>query len=315
MLYEHLADSIGHTPLVKLSRLGADLDCHLWAKCEFMNPGGSIKDRIAKGMIEDAQSRCVIQPGDTLIEATSGNTGIGLAVVGAAKGYKVILVMPEKMSLEKQRIAEHLGAQIVRTPTEASFDSPNSHLNVAKRMAESLDRAHILDQYNNPINPLTHQHTTAQEILHDLKGDVHMIITGVGTGGTATGLAQAMNGTSCQVVGVDPYGSILAPGSTEVCPYEVEGIGYDFIPQVLKRQTISDWMKVTDKSSFYHAKLLAETEGILCGGSSGSVVSAALKKAKELKKGQNCVLILADGVRNYISKFIDPEWLRHKQLI
>lgn len=316
MLVEHLADTIGNTPLVKLHRLGSQLACNLWAKCEFLNPGGSIKDRIAKGMIDAAEAAGTIRPGDTLIEATSGNTGIGLAMVGAAKGYKVILVMPAKMSLEKQRIAENLGARIVRTPSEASYDSPESHLNVAKQLQASMDRAHILDQYNNPINPFTHQHTTAQEILNDLDGNVHMVVTGVGTGGTITGLSQAMaaHPQHCEVVGVDPYGSILAPGSTEIHSYEVEGIGYDFIPNVLKRQQVDHWVKVDDKSSFAHATQLAQMEGILCGGSSGAVVYAALKQAQTLKEGQNCVMILADGVRNYLSKFLNPDWLAAKEL-
>lgn len=315
MLIENLADTIGNTPLVKLHRLGSHLACNLWAKCEFLNPGGSIKDRIAKGMIEAAEAAKTIRPGDTLIEATSGNTGIGLAMVGAAKGYKVILVMPAKMSLEKQRIAENLGARIVRTPSEASYDSPESHLNVARQLQASMERAHILDQYNNPINPLTHQHTTAQEILTDLNEDVSMVVTGVGTGGTITGISQAMAAhPNCEVVGVDPYGSIIAPGSTEIHSYEVEGIGYDFIPNVLKRQQVHHWVKVGDKSSFVHATQLAQMEGILCGGSSGAVVCAALKQASKLKQGQNCVMILADGVRNYLSKFLNPDWLAAKDL-
>ena len=315
MLLHHLTDTIGNTPLVKLNRLAPDLACNLWVKCEFLNPGGSIKDRIAKGMIEAAEAQGTIRPGDTLIEATSGNTGIGLAMVGAAKGYQVILVMPEKMSIEKQRIAENLGARIVRTPSEASYDSPDSHLSVAKRMCDSMERAHILDQYNNPVNPQTHQQTTAQEILTDLKGEVHMVVAGVGTGGTITGIAQAMTDyPQCEIVGVDPHGSIIAPGSTAVHSYEVEGIGYDFIPNVLKRQRVHNWEKVNDKSSFHYAKKLAQTEGILCGGSSGAVVSAALKQATKLKKGQNCVLILADGVRNYLSKFLNNQWLESKNL-
>lgn len=321
MLHTRLSDAIGNTPLVKLHRLGADLPCQLWAKCEFLNPGGSIKDRISKAMIEDAEASGRIRPGDTLIEATSGNTGIGLAMVGASKGYQVILVMPEKMSLEKQRIAEALGAKIVRTPSSASYDSPESHISVAKQLAADMDGGHVLDQYNNSANPMAHQMTTAKEILEDLEGQVHMVVSGVGTGGTITGISTAMADYTaknslppCQIVAADPYGSILAPGSKELSPYEVEGIGYDFIPEVLKRHLVDHWVKTHDRDSFKYARLLAQKEGILCGGSSGAVVQAALQQAGKLKAGQNCVLILADGVRNYLSKFLDMAWLKRKDL-
>ena len=316
MLYEQLSDVIGNTPLVKLSHLGENLRCTLWGKCEFLNPGGSIKDRIAQQMIESAEAQGIIKPGDTLIEATSGNTGIGLAVVGASKGYRVILVMPEKMSIEKQRIAENLGAEIIRTPTEASYDDPESHINVAKKIQASTPNSHILDQYNNQENPNCHYHSTAQEIYRDLRGQVDMVVVGVGTGGTITGIAKAFKELipECQVIGADPKGSILAPGSKEVASYKVEGIGYDFIPGVLQRDFVTDWVKTDDRSSFANARMLATKEGILCGGSSGAVITAALHKAQNLTEHQNCVLILADGVRNYLSKFLDTEWLEQNHL-
>lgn len=309
--YSHILDVIGRTPLVKLNRVGVHLECNLYGKCEFLNPGGSLKDRIGYSMVEAAEKEGRIRPGDTLIEPTSGNTGIGLALAGAVKGYRVIITMPEKMSREKQVVLEALGAEIIRTPTEAAYDSPESHISVARRLQKELPNAHILDQYSNPNNPLIHYKTTAEEILNDLEGRVDMVVMGAGTGGSITGVARRMKEVNpkCIIVGADPVGSILGGGS-EVGTYKVEGIGYDFIPEVLDRNLVDEWVKTEDQQSFLLSRRLIREEGLLVGGSSGSVLYAALKAAPRLKKGQNCVIVLPDGVRNYMTKFVDDKWMR-----
>jgi len=314
MLHDNILGAIGRTPLVKLNRIGANLECNLFAKCEFLNPGGSVKDRIGYRMVIDAEKSGRIKPGDTLIEPTSGNTGIGLALAGAVKGYRVLITMPEKMSREKQVVLEALGAEIIRTPTEAASDDPESHIGVAKRLQKELPNAHILDQYANPSNPRAHYETTGEEILEDLSGKVDMVVMSAGTGGTITGVARKIKerNPGCRIVGADPVGSILA-GGTHVASYKVEGIGYDFIPDVLDRKLVDSWVKTNDRESFLLARRLIREEGLLCGGSSGATMFAALSAAPALKKGQNCVVLLADGVRNYMTKFIDDKWMRENQ--
>ena len=314
MLYENILQWVGNTPLVQLRNIGRDLACNLYGKCEFLNPGGSVKDRIAARMVEEAEKAGRIRPGDTLIEPTSGNTGIGLAIAGAAKGYKVIITMPEKMSREKQVVLERLGADIVRTPTEAPWDAPGSHIGVAKRLVKETPRAHILDQYTNPDNPLAHYCGTGQEIIDDLDGRVDMVVMGAGTGGTITGVAKRLkeHNPNCIIVGADPVGSILADDNDEVGTYKVEGIGYDFIPDVLDRSLIDIWVKTEDKPAFQLARRLIAEEGLLCGGSSGSALFAALDQTPQLPAGANCVVVLPDSVRNYLSKFLDDEWMREQ---
>jgi cystathionine beta-synthase len=311
MVLESILQAIGKTPLVKLNRMGAQLRCNMYAKCEFLNPGGSLKDRIGWSMVEAAEREGRIHPGDTLIEPTSGNTGIGIALAGAVRGYRVIITMPEKMSREKQVVLEALGAEIVRTPTEAAFDSPESHISVARRLQSELPNAHILDQYSNPNNPLVHEQQTGQEILDDLGGKVDMIVMGAGTGGSITGVARRLKAANpnCLIIGADPVGSILA-GGNDVGTYRVEGIGYDFVPDVLDRTLVDEWVKTTDQPSFLLARRLIREEGLLVGGSSGSAMFAALQTAPRLKEGQNCVVVLPDGVRNYMTKFVDDKWMR-----
>ena len=313
MLYQNILETIGQTPLVKLNKITQALDCHVYVKCEFFNPGGSVKDRIGFNMVKKAQEKKLIQPGDTLIEPTSGNTGIGIALAGAVLGYRVIIVMPEKMSQEKEVTLKSLGAEIVRTPTSVASHDPESHISVAKKMQKEIPRAYILDQYSNPDNYMAHYEGTAEEILKDLDNKVDMLVAGAGTGGTLTGLAKKIKPLlpHCKIVGVDPVGSILA-GEEPIQTYEVEGIGYDFIPEVLQRSFIDEWVKTNDKDSFHCARELILKEGILCGGSCGSAVYAGLKLAKQLKKGQNCVIILPDGIRNYMSKFLNDDWMKQK---
>ena len=309
MLYNNILETIGKTPLVRLNKIGAHLKANFYVKCEFFNPGGSVKDRIAYNMIVQAEKKRLIKKGFTLIEPTSGNTGIGIALAGAVLGYKVIIVMPEKMSQEKETLLKALGAKIIRTPTEAASADPESHLSVAKKLVQQTPQSFMLDQYNNPENPSAHYEGTALEILNDLDHKVDMVVCGAGTGGTLTGISRRFKKDlpNCQIIGVDPEGSILAgPGPIET--YEVEGMGYDFIPAVLDKSHITKWIKTTDEESFAMARRLIKEEGILAGGSSGAILSAALKAGKNLKKGENCVVILPDGVRNYMSKFLNDKW-------
>ena len=310
-IHDSILDAVGNTPLVRLARVGRDLPCELLGKCEFMNPGGSVKDRIGVKMLLDAEKQGRIKPGDTLIEPTSGNTGIGLALAAAVRGYRVIITMPEKMSQEKQVVLEALGAEIIRTPTEAAWDAPESHIGVAKRLREVIPRSHILDQYSNPGNPLAHEEGTAQEILAQCGGKLDAVVMTAGTGGTISGVARAIKRAlpDAQIIGVDPEGSILA-GPGEIKSYKVEGIGYDFIPDVLDRKLVDRWIKSNDRDSFRIARRLIRQEGLLVGGSSGAAVCAALAVGKTMKQGERLVVILPDSIRNYLSKFVSDSWMR-----
>lgn len=308
-----ILEAVGHTPIVKLNRVGADLPCELFGKCEFLSAGGSVKDRIAVRMVEQAEKSGRIKPGDTLIEPTSGNTGIGMALAAAVKGYRMIITMPEKMSHEKAVVLEALGAEIVRTPTEAPWDAPESHIGVANKLNREIPNSHILDQYSNPDNPNAHYHETAVEILEEMGSDLAMVVIGVGTGGTITGVAKRLKEERPEVtiVGADPYGSILG-GGDEIHSYHVEGIGYDFFPDVLNNSLVDEYVKVPDKESFLVARRLIREEGLLVGGSSGSAVWAALQVAPRLKKGQRCLVILPDSIRNYLTKFPDDRWMKEQ---
>ena len=315
MIIDNILKAVGNTPIVKINHVGNELNCELYAKCEYFNAGGSIKDRIGVNMIERAENEGRIKPGDTLIEPTSGNTGIGMALTAAVKGYKMIITMPEKMSHEKAVVLEALGAEIIRTPTEAAWDDPESHIGIANKLNKEIPNSHILDQYANSANPDAHYKNTAQEIIDDIP-DVDMIVAGVGTGGTITGIANRMkeHNPNIKIIGVDPYGSILG-GGDEIHSYQVEGIGYDFIPDVLDNNIIDKYIKCDDKNSLLMAKRLIKEEGLLCGGSSGSAMWAATQVANELNQNQKCLVILPDSIRNYLTKFVDDSWMESEGFI
>ena len=311
MIHENILSTIGNTPVVKINKIAKNLDCNVFAKCEFFNPGGSVKDRIGWNMVREAELSGRIKPGDILIEPTSGNTGQGIALAAAVKGYKCIITMPEKMSKEKQIAIEALGAEIIRTPTEAKSSDPESHISVAKKLNKEIENSHILDQYSNPSNPEAHYYGTAEEIIKDFNNDLDMVVISVGTGGTITGIAKRLKEEmpAIKIIGADPEGSILG-GGDKVSSYLVEGIGYDFIPDVLDNSLIDEYIKTKDEESFIMARRLIKEEGLLCGGSCGATMVAALKAASKLKNGQNCLVILADGIRNYMTKFPNDSWMK-----
>jgi cystathionine beta-synthase len=308
---QSILESIGNTPMVRLRNVGRGTGCEYLAKCEYLNAGGSVKDRIGKRMVEEAQKSGRIQPGDTLIEPTSGNTGIGMALAAAVYGYRMIITMPEKMSREKQVVLEALGAEIIRTPTEAAWDAPESHIGVAKQLQKIIPRSHILDQYSNPDNPAAHYHGTGKEIVEQTGGKLDFVVLTAGTGGTISGVARYVKEhvPGARIIGVDPVGSILA-GPAEIGTYKVEGIGYDFIPDVLERGLVDEWVKTEDRESFLMARRLIRQEAMLVGGSSGSAAWAAVEIGKKYGPDKRIVTLLPDSVRNYMTKFLDDRWMR-----
>ena len=312
MILNNILEAIGNTPIVRLDNVGSGLRCNLFAKCEYLSPGGSVKDRIGFRMIDEAEKSGQIKPGDTLIEPSSGNTGIGLALAAAVKGYKLIIAMPEKMSMEKEVVLEALGAKIIRTPTEVSYDDPKSLFGVAKQLQKETPNSHILDQYSNNNNPDSHYYGTAQEIIDEFGDNLDMVVISTGTGGTITGIAKKLKESisNIEIVGVDPVGSILGGGS-DISPYHVEGIGYDFFPEVLDNSLVDRYIKTTDEDSFVMAKKLIKEEGLLIGGSCGAAVWGAIEAAKNLDPNKNVLVILPDSIRNYLSKFVNEQWLQN----
>ncbi|NWG06233.1 MAG: pyridoxal-phosphate dependent enzyme [Chloroflexi bacterium] len=320
-VFDSILGAMGNTPLVRLGRIAKDLPVPLYAKLEFMNPGGSVKDRVGAFIIEQAEKRGEIKPGGTIVEATSGNTGVGLAIAAALKGYKTIFVMPDKMSNEKILLLRAYGAKVVITPTAVAPEDPRSYYEVAKRFARETPNAILANQYHNPDNPKTHELSTGPELWEQTDGRVTDVIIGMGTGGTISGVGRYLKSKNpnIKIVGVDIEGSILTeiwqnkgkiPQGAYPKTYKVEGIGEDFLPSATDLSVV-DWIeRAGDKESFLWARQLVKQEGIFAGGSSGSALAGAIKYCRKLSGDRLAVVIFPDSGSRYLSKFYDDKWMR-----
>jgi cystathionine beta-synthase len=306
---ESFLDAMGNTPLVRLRRVTRGVRPAVLAKLEMLNPGGSVKDRIGIRMIEAAEREGLLKPGGTLVEPTSGNTGHGLAIAAAIKGYKCIFVMPDKMSQEKVALLRAYGAEVVITPTAVPPESPESYYRVADRLTEEIPGAFQPNQYFNQVNPDTHFHTTGPEIWEQTEGRIDVLVAGVGTGGTISGIGRYLKqrNPAVTVVGADPEGSVFS--GDEPRPYLVEGIGEDFWPSTFDPTVVDRYVKVSDRDSFITARAVTRQEGILVGGSGGTAVFAALTVARELPEDKLVVVVLPDTGRNYLSKLYSDSWM------
>ncbi|MDX2085069.1 MAG: cysteine synthase family protein [Candidatus Melainabacteria bacterium] len=314
---QSVLEAIGQTPMVQLQRLFAEFTgVTVLAKLEYLNPNGSMKDRIGLRMIEQAEQAGLIKPGDTLVEPTSGNTGLGLAMAAAVKGYRLIITMPMKMSEEKRRLLAAFGAEVILTPTELAHDHPDNYIELAKRLAREQPNTHLLNQYVNPNNPTAHYEGTGAEIWEQTQGRLDYFVSGMGTGGTISGVSRALKekNPAITIVGVDPEGSIYTGHAAH--PYQVEGIGYDFFPEVFDTQRVDAMVRVNDAQSFLEGRRMAREEGILAGGSSGSVVAGARQFLASLpqnaREGKTVVLLIHDSGRNYLSKMYNDAWMREQ---
>ncbi len=306
---ESILDLVGNTPLVRLHKVTRGLKPTILAKLEELNPGGSVKDRIGLTMIEDAERAGKLRPGGTIIEPTSGNTGHGLAMVAAIKGYNMIFVMPDKMSAEKISLLRAYGADVVVCPTNVERESPQSYYSVADRLSREIPGAFQPNQYFNPLNPEAHYRTTGPEIWEQTEGRIDVFVAGMGTGGTISGVAKFLKERKPEVhiVGADPEGSLY---SGPIAPYKVEGVGEDFMPGTMNIEIVDQIVQVTDKQSFVAARRLAREEGILVGGSSGMALHAAIEVARDRGPDDVIVVLFPDTGRNYLSKFFSDEWMR-----
>ncbi|XP_033227716.1 cystathionine beta-synthase-like isoform X2 [Belonocnema kinseyi] len=316
----NILEAIGQTPMVRLNKISKlhGIKCELLVKCEFMNPAGSMKDRIAYRMIKDAEEKGILKPGDTIIEPTSGNTGIGLAMVAAVKGYKCVTVMPQWMSNEKQYTIQALGAEVVRTPVAGAWDNPEGPFVVSAKLHKETPNSVILNQYTNSSNALAYYDGTATEILEQTEGKIDYFVAGSGTGGTLTGIARKFRELSprTKIIAVDPEGSTVADppelNESSVTSWEIEGIGHVYVPTNMDKSVVDMWIKSNDRESFLVARSLIRDEGLLVGGSCGAVVSAALKLAKDLPADKRVVILLPDGIRNYMTKFVSDYWMESR---
>ena len=311
---EHIADLVGDTPLVKLNHVTDGIACTVLAKVEYVNPGGSVKDRIALRMVEAAERSGALQPGGTIIEPTSGNTGVGLALVAQRKGYQCIFVCPDKVSEDKRNVLKAYGAQVVVTPTSVAPDDPDSYYSVSDRLVQETPGGWKPDQYSNPEGPNSHYHSTGPEIWADSDGRITSFVAGIGTGGTITGTGRYLRDVSADreggrvhIVGADPEGSVYSGGTGR--PYLVEGVGEDMWPRAYDPKVPDEIIAVSDAESFAMTRRLAREEGLLVGGSCGMAVVAALKHAATLPADAIVVVLLPDGGRGYLSKIFDDEWM------
>jgi cystathionine beta-synthase len=311
-LYPNVLELVGTTPIVRLDKLSPRGGAQILAKLEYLNPGGSVKDRIGLPMIEAAEREGKLKPGGTIVEPTSGNTGVGLAIGAAIKGYRCIFVMPDKMSQEKIALLRAYGAEVVITPTAVEHDSPESYYSVSDRLAEEIPGGFKPDQYSNLANPEAHYQLTGPEIWEQTGGELDAIVVSVGTGGTISGVGRYFKERKPEVliVGADPEGSVYtAEGDDDLHPYLVEGIGKDTWPKTMDPEVVDEWVRVSDRQSFQWARRLAREEGILAGGSGGTSVYAAVQIAQRLGEGKRVLTMIPDSGRNYLTKFYDDNWM------
>ena len=317
-VYDNILGLIGNTPLVRLNSVSRNVKPTILAKLESLNPGGSVKDRVGLAMIEDAERKGLLKPGATIIEPTSGNTGMGLAIAAAVKGYSLIFTMPDKMSEEKRSLLKAFGAKVVITPSAVPPDSPGNYIRVAERLSRETPNSFMPNQYRNKANPQVHYETTGPEIWRQTDGRVDVFVCGMGTGGTITGTGRYLKEQkkTIRVVGADPEGSIFHARfhhqPPQPHPYKVEGIGEDFMPETMDLATVDEVVPIKDEESFKMARQLAREEGILVGGSGGSAVVAALKVADHLDKDKLVVTLIPDTGRNYLSKLFSDKWMKEQ---
>ena len=320
--HENVLGLIGNTPLVKLNRLARGVKAKIFAKMENLNPGYSVKDRIGIAMIEAAERQGLLKPGGTLIEATSGNTGIGLALAAAVKGYKCIFVMTDKASVEKSRYLKALGADVVITPVSAKPGTPDHYVSTARRIASETPNSFYPDQYSNPANPEAHYRTTGPEVWRQTEGKITHFVAGLGTGGTISGTGRYLKekNPAIKIIGADPYGSIFKTYKetgklVEATPYLVEGIGQEIVPPNVHIKYVDEVVNVTDRESFDMSRMLGRVEGIFCGGSAGTNLAAALRVAEQLDEDAIVVFIVCDTGEHYLTKHHSDEWLKEKRLL
>ena len=313
-MHDTILQSIGRTPLIRLRKMATDVPAVVAVKVESQNPGGSVKDRVGLAMISEAERRGLLRPGGTIIEATAGNTGVGLAMVAAVRGYRCIFVLPDKMSSEKIALLKAYGAEVIITQTSVAPDSPDSYNGVADRLAREIPGAWRPNQFTNLANPDIHYHQTGPEIWEQTEGRITAFVCGIGTGGTISGVARYLKERKpdVKIIGADPEGSVLSGGAPH--SWKVEGIGEDFVPKTFNGHLVDEWIRVSDAESFQTARLLARREGMLMGGSTGTNLAAALRYARRLGPEHLVVTLGCDTGRNYLSKFYDDAWLAANQL-
>ncbi len=314
--------TVGNTPLVQLNAVTRGVKATVLAKAEFLNPGGSVKDRVGMAIVEEAERRGDLKPGGTIVEATSGNTGVGLAIAAAIKGYKCCFVMPDKMSDEKIRLLQSFGARVVITPTAVAPEDPRSYYIVSRKIAAETPNAIYANQYHNPVNPRVHYRTTGPEIWKQTGGKIDVFVAGLGTGGTISGIGKYLKEKNphIRVVGADPVGSLyyeyFKTGKLGAAhTYTVEGIGEDFLPSTMNFDVVDDVLQVSDQESFLMARRLVKEEALFVGGSSGTAVAAAVRYAKDLPEGKTVVVILPDSGSRYLSRFLNDDWMRQNRFL